>query len=112
MTFQASDTKGRQFLNLLDNDLHIIEFLYIKEDLWIKYFEYSNSLYIRAIRAIINHAPIREYYFCFFSNKDFSCPYRNYLIESRYHCRRDTIGHLMSFLEFNLNTFSFEESIT
>jgi len=31
--FQASDTKDRHFLNLLDDNLHPIEFLYIKEDL-------------------------------------------------------------------------------
>ena len=33
MTFQASDGKGRQFLNLLDNNLNIIKSFYTKEDL-------------------------------------------------------------------------------
>ena len=32
ITFQVSDTKGRQFLNLLDN-FYLIESLYIKEGL-------------------------------------------------------------------------------
>ena len=33
MTFQASDRKGKQFLNLLDNNLNIIKPLYTKEGL-------------------------------------------------------------------------------
>jgi len=32
MTFQASDFKGRQFLNLLDIDFNIIEPYYTKEE--------------------------------------------------------------------------------
>ena len=31
--FQASDTKGKNFLNLLDNNLYFLESSYIKEDL-------------------------------------------------------------------------------
>ena len=30
MTFQASDEKGRNFLDLLDNNLNIIELIYFK----------------------------------------------------------------------------------
>jgi len=33
MTFQASNAKGRQFLDLLDNNLKPIEPLYFKEGL-------------------------------------------------------------------------------
>ena len=33
MIFQASDTKGRNFLNILDNDLQSLEFSYTKEGL-------------------------------------------------------------------------------
>ena len=33
MTFQASDARGKQFLNLFDDDLHPIEPSYTKEDL-------------------------------------------------------------------------------
>ena len=92
MTFQASDARGKQFLNLFDDDLHPIEPSYTKEDLQIKYFGHSNSLYVRVIKAIINHAPIGEYHLYFFSNKDFSCPCGDYPIELRHHilhnCRR------------------------
>ena len=120
MTFQVPDAKSRQFLDLLDNNLYSIEPSYTKEGSWIKYFGYSNSLCVRATRAIINHAPLH-----FFPNKDFSCLCRNYPIELRCHIlhdckrfnnhwnpRRDTISHFVSFLEFNLNAFSFSEGIT
>ena len=66
MTFQASDNKGRYFLDLLDNDLNLIELTYSKGELWLKFFNYSNPLCARAIRAITNHAPIREYHLIFF----------------------------------------------
>ena len=61
MTFQALDRKGRQFLNLVDDNFNTIELSYIKEGLWLQSFGYSNSLCVRAIRAITNHAPIGEY---------------------------------------------------
>ena len=61
MTFQASDDKGRYFLDLLDNILNFIELAYFKGGLWLKFFGCSNSLYARATRAIINHTPIKEY---------------------------------------------------
>ena len=43
ITFQALDSKERHF-----------------------FFGHSNSLYARATRAIVNHAPIREYHLRFF----------------------------------------------
>jgi len=123
--FQMFNAKGRHFLDILDDDLHPIESLYTKGGLWIKYFRYSNFLCAWDIRAIINYTSIKEYCLCFFLNKDFSCLYGIYLIESRCHilykCRRfnnywnlrqNTIGHFVSFLEFNKNMFSFGESIT
>ena len=122
MIFQASDDKGRHFLDLLNNNLCPIEPSYTKGGSWIKYFRHSNLLCVRATRAIVNHTPIGEYCLCFFYNKDFSCPCSNYLIETRHHilhdCRRfnnywnlrcDTF---MLFLEFNKNAFSFGQSIT
>ena len=38
MTFQASNKKGRHFLDLLDNDSCPIEPLYSKGGLWVTYF--------------------------------------------------------------------------
>ena len=112
MTFQASDFKGKQFLNLLDDELYPIEPSYTKGGLWLKHFGHSISLCVRATRAITNHAPTGEYRLRFFLKEDFSCLYGFYLIESRCHilheCRRfnnywnlmrDTISQFVSFLE-------------
>ena len=49
MMFQASDDKGGNFLELIDNNLNIIELTYSKDKSWVKYFGYLNSLYTRAI---------------------------------------------------------------
>jgi len=85
MMFQASNAKGRNlnFLDLLDDDLHLLEPSYTKGGSWIKYFGHLNSLCARATRAIVNHVPIGEYCLYFFPNEDFSCPCSDYLIESR-----------------------------
>jgi len=120
MLFQASDSRGRNFLELLDDDLNPIEPLAIKGSPWLQHFRYSNLLCAQATRAIVNHTPIKEYQLHFFPREEFSCPCRCYLIESRHHIlhecrrynnywnsRRDTISHFTLFLEFNSNAFSF-----
>ena len=125
MTFQASNFKEKQFLNLLDNKHNIIEPLYIKRSLWIKYFEHSNSLCTKAIKAITNHTLIGKYCLRFFLRKDFSYLYRSYSIETRchilYNCRRfnkiwnsmrNMLSQVISFLYFNPGTFSFYKGIT
>ena len=61
MTFQALDNKGRNFLELLNDNLNIIEPTYSKYRLWLKLFSHSNSLCIRAMRAIVNYTPIGKY---------------------------------------------------
>jgi len=71
MTFQASDLKGKYFLNLLNSDDNIIELSYIKGRSWLKFFDHSNSLYARASRAITNHAPIGKYRLRFFPSEEF-----------------------------------------
>ena len=106
MMFQASDLKGNQFLDLLDDNNNIIEPSYIKGGLWLKTFGHSNSLCVCATRAITNHAPIGEYRLRFFPRKEFKCPCGLYPIESRCHIlhecgrfngywnpRRDSLGH-------------------
>ena len=120
MTFQASDTKGKHFLDLVDIDNNPIKLLYTKGSSWLKFFGHSNSLCTRASRAITNHALISEYRIRFFPREDFSCPCGSYPIKSRYHIlheyrrfnnywnpRRDSISHFVLFLEFNLSTFAF-----
>ena len=92
MTFQASDGKGRQFLDLLDNDFNTIEPAYTRGEPWMQVFSHSNLLCTCATRAITNHAPIGEYQLRFFSNEDISCPCSSYPIKSKRHilheCRR------------------------
>jgi len=124
MMFQASDLKGNQFLNLLDNDNNIIKPSYVKGGLWLKTFSHSNSLYVHATRAITNHAPISKYRLRFFPREEFKCLCSLYPIESRYHIlhncgrfngywnpRRDSLSHFVMFLETNLSTFTFSDSL-
>jgi len=64
-------------------------------------FDYSNLLYARATRAIVNYAPISEYIL-------HECKkYNNY-----WNPRKNTLAYFILFLEFNSNAFSFGKSIT
>jgi len=83
MTFQASDAKERQFLELLNDNLLSIEPSYSKEGLWLKFFDHSNLLCARALRAIVNHASIEKYHLRFFLQEEFKCPCGQYLIKMR-----------------------------
>jgi len=82
MNFQASNLKGKNFLELLNNDSNPLELSIIKSKPWLQYFGHSNSLCTRTTRAIVNHAPIGEYQLKFFSIEEFTCPCGVYLIES------------------------------
>jgi len=44
MMFQASDGKGKQFLDLLDDNSNAIELSYVKGGPWLQAFGQSNSL--------------------------------------------------------------------
>ena len=61
MTFQVSDGKGRNFLDLVDNNNDIIEPSYIEGGPWLQAFGSSNLLCTHTTRAITNHTPIGEY---------------------------------------------------
>ena len=124
MTFQASDLKGKQFLDLLDGDNNIIEPSYAKEGSWLKVFSHSNSLCTHASCAITNYAPIGKYRLRFFPRKEFKCLCRLYPIKSRHYIlheygrfngywnpRRDSLGHFVMFLVANLSTFAFTDNI-
>jgi len=122
MTFQASDGKGKHFLDFLNDDFNTIEPSYTKGGPWLQVFGHSNSLCARTTRAITNHAPIGEYWLRFFSNKDFTCSCNDYSIESRRHIlheyrrfngywnpRRDLLNHFIMFLIANPNAFAFTD---
>ena len=85
MMFQASESKGNQFLDLLDDNDNIIEPSYVKGRPWLKTFGHSNSLCAYATRAIMNHASTGEYRLRFFPREDFECPCGLYPIELRHH---------------------------
>jgi len=124
MTFQVLDLKERNFLKLLDDESNPLESSTIRGSLWLQYFSHSNSLCARATRAIVNHAPIGEYWLRFFPREEFACPYGLYPIKLRRHVlhkckrfnnywnpRRDSIGHFSQFLIHNSKAFSFKDGI-
>jgi len=123
MTFQASDLKGKQFLDLLNNDNNIIEPSYAKGGSWLKVFGHLNSLCAHASRATTNHAPTGKYRLRFFPREEFKCPCGLYPIESRHHIlhecgrfngywnlRRDSLGHFVMFLVANPSAFAFTDN--
>ena len=120
MMFQASDGKGKQFLDLLDNNSNDIEPSYVKGEPWLQVFGQLNSLCPYMTRAIMNHAPIGEYRLRFFPREEFKCPCGVYSIESRryilhdckrfnsyWNPRRDSLSHFVIFLKTNSNVFAF-----
>jgi len=92
MLFQVADSKGRFFLNLLDNNLNPIGPSNTKGGPWLQYFGHSNMLCAQASWAITNHTPIGEYWLRFFPREEFACPCSNYPIKTRrhilYECQR------------------------
>jgi len=108
MTFQASNIKGNQFLDLLDDDNSIIEPSYVKGGSWLKTFGHSNLLCACATRAITNHAPIGEYRLRFFLREEFKCLCSLYLIESRCHILHECCGnHFVKIVDSGLHLFYF-----
>jgi len=93
ITFQALDGKGRNFLDLVNNNYKIIELSYIKGGPWLQAFGLSNLLCARTTRAITNHAPIREYCLQFFPNEEFKCSCELYSIETRRHILYEYTRH-------------------
>ena len=53
MTFQASDGKGKYFLDLVDDNLNSIEPAYTKGGPWLQFFSHSNLLCAHATRRHI-----------------------------------------------------------
>ena len=125
MTFQVSDIKGKQFLDLINSNNNLLELSYIKGGPWLQNFGHSNSLYARAFRAITNHILTGKYRLRFFSREEFRYPCSQYPIESSHHIlhkckrfnkywnlRRDLVAHFVMFLKHNSNVFAFPNIIT
>ena len=125
MYFQASDYRGKNFLDLNDNDDKPIQPSYSKGGAWLKHFSLSNSLCTRVTRLITNHAPIGEYRIGFFPNEPSSCPCGQASLETRDHIlhnceryqqswnpKRDSLKDILTFLDSNPGAFCFQEGIT
>ena len=125
MTFQTSDYKETNFLDLLDNKYLSIKPTYIKDGTWLSLLGYSNILCARAIRAITNYAPIGKYWLRFFPKESSEYLCRLYLIKLRHHILhkyrrfndywnlyRKLLKYFVNFLKFNLGAFSFHKGIT
>jgi len=80
MTFQASDYKRNNFLDLIGDDFLLTKPTYTKDGAWLNHFGHSNTLCVHATRAITNHTPIGEYHLKFFLRKSFECLRGNYPI--------------------------------
>ena len=124
MYFQASDLRGRNFLDLNDDDDKLIQPSYSKGGSWLKHFSMSNSLCAWVTRLITNHASIGEYRKRFF-NEPTSCPCGQAPLETRdhilYDCecyqqlwnpKRDSLKDVLTFLDHNPGAFCFQEGIT
>ena len=85
MYFQALEYKGRNFLNLNDDNNQSIHPIYSKDSAWLKYFSFSNSICTYITRLIMNHTPISKYKLRFFPIKLFIYICRYYFIKSRRH---------------------------
>ena len=83
MTFQASDSRGSSFLDLLDDDLCPVKPSFSKGSPWLSQFGHLNLLCSYVTRAITNHAPISEYWLRFFLKENFTCPCGLYSIKTR-----------------------------
>ena len=77
--FQVSEYKGRNFLDLNDDNNQPIYPIYTRGSAWIKYFSLSNSMCIYITRLIMNYAPIGKY------RLPFAYPCKDYPIEKRKH---------------------------
>jgi len=83
MTFQVSNSKGRNFLNLLNDNLNPIELSSSKNSPWLFQFSHSNLLCAQASKAITNHAPTGEFQLKFFPRERFDCSCGFYSIGTR-----------------------------
>jgi len=118
----ALDKKGKNFLDISDNDGNILEPHYKKGGAWLPFVGHSNSTCARLTRLITNHAPIGDYHKIFFPREAFLCPCNSGVIKTRDYilleCNRyneawwppdSSIFSILMFLQGNPNTFCFED---
>ena len=120
MYFQVSEYKGKNFLELNNNNNTLICPIYTKGGAWLKYFGSSNSLCAHITRLVTNDTPISEYRLRFLPKESIACLYSDYSIETRRHIllkcpqykkfwnpKKWLFKDIMTFLEFNPEAFCF-----
>ena len=125
MYFQASGYRGKNFLDLNNNNNKPIQPSYSKGGAQLKHFSFSNSLCTQVTRLITNHAPIGEYRIRFFPNEPSSCLCGQAPLKTRDHIlhnyeryqqlwnpKQDSLKNILTFLDFNPGMFCFQEGIT
>jgi len=121
MSFQASDKKGKSFLEITNNKGEDLIPSHENGRPWLTYIGHSNSLCARLTCLITNHAPIGEYRKRFFPQEESLCNCSANIIETRdrilYECRKYnetwrppdlSIVSILTFLKENPNAFSFD----
>ena len=124
MTFQASNYKGRNILDLNNNKEQDICPTSTKGEAWLKHFGFSNSICTHIMRLVTNHTPRSKYRLRFFPKESIAYPCGNYSIETRRHIlfecprynkywnpRRESLMDILMFLKFNPEAFCFQDSI-
>ena len=98
MTFQVSEYKGRNFLDLNNDDNQFICPIYSKgsDRAWLKHFGLSNLMCAHITRLITNHAPTDEYQLRLFPKESFAYIYREYSIEIRRYILFDCVRYKKS----------------
>ena len=118
--YEATDRKGKSFLDLTDNKGNILIPSHIKGGPWLMYIGQSNSLCACLTRLITNRAPIGEYRKRFFPQKENICDCGLDVVETRdhilYECNKYSVAWrppdlcivgFLTFLENNPATFCF-----
>jgi len=72
--FTKGDTKGRDFLTTEMNKRYEFQPTYAKGRTWLSLFGHSITFCARAIRTILNHAPISQYRARFHPQEPVACP--------------------------------------
>ena len=116
--FRDPDYRGHHFLELQDHKGAVLQPTYTKGGTWLHWLNRDNPLCARACRAILNHAPIGDYYCRFNIQEPFSCTCHWMRLQTRVHLfeccpcleTRRTPVYLKEFiryLERNLSAFAF-----
>jgi len=81
-SFALPSSQGHHFLPLKGSIKNLLQPSYAKDGGWLPFIGKSVTLYARATRAILNHAPIGEFRQHFFPAECTQCPCGHYQVET------------------------------